>query len=100
MRTAYRRITLVGRCRPFRLTSDAVLGCADEWDGVLTLDDRVLIEAKTAGDRDPVIDHLRCLGVRPVKMSKYCAGVGMLKPRVASNPWRPVIKRHLHPQTA
>lgn len=99
VRTAYRRITLVGRYRPFRLTCDAVLGCADERAGVLTLDDRVLIEAKTAGDRDPVIGQLRRLGVRPVKMSKYCAGIGMLKSQVPSNPWRPVIKRHLHPQT-
>lgn len=100
LRTGYRRVTLVGKYRPFRLTLDATLALADEDQATHTLADRVLVEAKTADDRDPVISALHHLGVREVKMSKYCAGISLLKPQIPHAPWNPVINRHLRPRGA
>lgn len=98
LRTGYRRVTLVGKYRPFRLTLDATLALADNHHATHTLADRVLVEAKTADDRDPVISALHHMGVREVKMSKYCAGISLLKPDIPHAPWNPVINRHLHPK--
>lgn len=95
LRTSYRRITLVGKYRPFRMTCDAVLNCADENNAVLTLRDRVLVETKTPSMRDPLIGRMYRLGIRPVGMSKYCAGIGMLKEDMSSMKWNKVIRNHL-----
>ncbi|MDO5722401.1 MAG: polyphosphate polymerase domain-containing protein [Actinomycetaceae bacterium] len=95
LRTSYRRITLVGKYRPFRMTCDAVLNCADADSGVLTLRDRVLVETKTPSMRDPLIGQMYRLGIRPVGMSKYCAGIGMLKEDIPSMKWNKVIRNHL-----
>lgn len=94
LRTAYRRTTLVGRQREFRLTVDTEL----HWSGAgrqrSALGDRVLLEVKTPGARDPLLDLARTLGMRPVSVSKYCAGVALLHPEIPSNPWRPVLRDH------
>lgn len=96
LRTSYRRTTIVGRYRPFRMTVDEELGCADEVDSVTTLHDRVLIETKTEGARDPLISQLYRFNIRPVRMSKYCAGIGMLTD-LPSPKWNPTIHQHLRP---
>lgn len=97
LRTSYHRATLVGRYRPFRMTVDTQLGCATGSAATSTLNDRVLIETKTPTQRDELIKALNVHGIRKVKMSKYCAGIGILEPGMPSQPWNPVIKKHLLP---
>lgn len=98
--TTYRRTTFVGCERPFRLTADVHMRCGNEAAAVATLHDRILLEAKTSGEGDPLIRLLHRHGARPVKMSKYCAGIAMLNDDIAAQPWNPVIRRHLRPLVA
>lgn len=94
LRTAYRRTTLVGRHREFRITIDTDLSWSRGGEHRTALQDRALIEVKTASAQDPVLSLVRDLGVRPVSVSKYCAGVALLNPQLPSNPWRPVLREH------
>ena len=34
------------------------------------------------------------MGVRPVRMSKYCIGVALLHPDMAANKWNRLLVRH------
>ncbi len=92
--TTYRRTTLVHARRPVRLTIDADLTCSGEPGTVTALTDRVLLEVKTATERDPVLRAIQRLGVRPLAVSKYCAGVALLHPEVPRHPWAAVLREH------
>lgn len=100
VRTTYDRTTFVGAYRPVRITADVHLRCGDADRTVATLPDSILLEVKTPGDRDPILTLLHRLGARPVRMSKYGAGVAMVKDDVPPQPWHPVITRHLRPTVA
>lgn len=93
-RTAYRRVTLVGRDRPIRITVDTDLRCASGRGTVSALEDRLLLEVKTPRERDPALQALQRLGVRPVSVSKYCAGVALLHPELPRAPWAGTLRRH------
>jgi len=92
--TAYRRITLTGTHRPMRITVDTDLVATSARGVVRALDDRVLLEVKTPTERDPVLRVLRSMGVRPVSVSKYCAGVALLHPELPRAPWAGTLRRH------
>lgn len=92
--TAYRRTTVVHARRPVRLTIDADLTCTGEPGTMTALTDRVLLEVKTATERDPVLRSIQRLGVRPLSVSKYCAGVAVLHPEVPRQPWAAVLREH------
>lgn len=92
--TAYRRITLTGRHRSMRITVDTDLVCTSDRGVVRALDDRALLEVKTPSQRDPVLRVLRRMGVRPVSVSKYCAGVALLNPELPRAPWAGTLRRH------
>lgn len=54
----------------------------------------VLVESKsppTGGGADLV---LRRLGLRPVKISKYCVAVALLHPQIRANPWHRTLNRY------
>jgi hypothetical protein len=34
------------------------------------------------------------MGIRPVRMSKYCIGVALLHPDMAANKWHRLLVRH------
>jgi hypothetical protein len=62
-------------------------------------DDVVLVETKS-GPRGCLVDRrLRALGVRPTSVSKYCVGVAMLRPEMASNPWHRILRHHFEAST-
>jgi hypothetical protein len=92
--TTCRRMTLVCVAEGARITCDVDVTCGDG-DRVATLhDDRVLVETK-AGPAGSSADRvLRSLGHRPVSVSKYCVGVALLHPQLASNPWHALIRQH------
>ena len=92
--TTYRRTTLVHSSRPVRLTIDADLTCSGEPGTVTALTDRVLLEVNNDTERDPVLRAIQRLGVRPIAVSKYCAGVALLHPEVPRHPWAAVLREH------
>ena len=81
--TAYRRATLVDLERRSRLTIDVNLGWSDRWSSHRA-DHLALIESKSLSGRGPVDALLRLMGVRPVRMSKYCLGVASFVVRRAA----------------
>ncbi|MFV2179398.1 polyphosphate polymerase domain-containing protein [Actinomadura sp. LOL_016] len=93
--TDYLRSTLVQLSGPGRVTFDATLTCTDGGGTTIAADPgMVLIESKSEGGDAPVDRILRDQGVRPVRISKYCAAVAVLYPGVPANPWRPAIRAY------
>jgi hypothetical protein len=62
-------------------------------------DDHVLVETKSGPGAGSLDLALRSLGVRPVSVSKYCAGIATLRPEMAGNPWHRVLRGYFHPST-
>ncbi len=84
--TLFSRITLVNRHRPERATLDWELAFRDSQRGV-SLPDLVIAEIKQEKiDRSsPVIQQLRALSVRPMRLSKYCLGSMLVRPELKQN---------------
>jgi VTC domain len=98
LHTAYRRSTLLLPSSHTRLTIDRDL-CWSAPDGSRAhAGELVVVETKTPSGAAPELDHgLWSLGIRPVRISKYGAGLALLDPALPSNRWHRVIKRHLAP---
>lgn len=94
LRTTYRRTTLAHVGREVRVTVDADLTCSSDTGSTRALQDRVLLEVKTPTSHDPVLRTLQRMGVRPVSVSKYCAGVALLHPDVPRHRWAAVLRTH------
>ena len=97
--TTYRRATLVDLERRSRLTIDVNLRWSDRWSSHQT-DDLALIESKSLSGPGPADALLASMGVRPVRMSKYCLGVALLNPWIAANPWHRLLIRQFGWQRA
>ncbi|MGZ4443945.1 MAG: polyphosphate polymerase domain-containing protein [Nocardioidaceae bacterium] len=92
--TANHRSTLASVKEGARVTCDVGVACGDGQRVVRMNRDVVLVETK-AGPAGSLADRwMRELGLRPVSVSKYCAGVALLRPEVASNPWHRILRRH------
>lgn len=91
--TTYRRTTLVDLRAGARVTLDEGLVCRE---GVRAVDGRshVIVESKSGDGRSEADATLLSLGVRPVRISKYCAGVALLHPELPANPWSRTLRRH------
>jgi hypothetical protein len=95
--TTTHRATLINRCTPSRITLDVDLRCSADGSEVAAKDTHVLVETK-GGTQGSLADHsLHDMGIRPVNVSKYCVGVAMLHPHVASNPWHRTLRRYFEP---
>jgi VTC domain len=90
--TAYRRATLVDVDRASRLTIDVNLGWSDP-ESSHRAEDLALIESKSMAGPGSADAVLRSMGVRPVRMSKYCLGVALLHPDTVANPWNRLLIR-------
>jgi hypothetical protein len=93
---AYTRITLAAPQLGERLTCDFDLAFSapDGASGRL-VEDRVIVESKSARGNATADHVLRALGARPEEgCSKYCLGVGFTNPDVNSNGLRPLLRRH------
>jgi hypothetical protein len=88
--TSYRRATLVDLERASRLTIDVNLGWSDRRSSHRA-EDLALIESKGLAGPGPADALLRSMGVRPVRISKYCLGVALLNPETAANPWNRLL---------
>jgi hypothetical protein len=91
------RATLISRYSPSRVTLDVGLRCTGLGGDIAAKDGYVLVETK-GGTRGSLADQsLHDMGIRPVKVSKYCIGIAMLHPQVASNPWHRTLRRYFEP---
>lgn len=93
MRNAYRRATLVNPRDGERVTCDVELQFAHKTARVFG-PDMVVVETKSADGRGASDRALAELGIRPVKMSKYCLGVAVLHPELPANNWARLLNRY------
>ena len=95
LHTRFERITLVNRAKTERLTIDTAL----RWENVRTgqtaaLGDAVVVELKRDGNRPSgMLDILRSLRIKPMKISKYCIGIALTNPAVKNNRFRPKLRQ-------
>jgi hypothetical protein len=54
----------------------------------------VLVETKSPGSGGAADRALRELGLRPVRISKYCVAVALLHPGIRANPWHRTLRRY------
>ena len=90
--TRYRRATLVDVDDILRLTIDVGLQWADAAGGRGS-NDLALVESKTTSGPGHVDALLRSAGLRPVSISKYCAGVALLHGDLPANRWNRVLRQ-------
>ncbi len=91
--TTYRRATLVDVAGGARLTCDVDLSCTDGRRSTRS-HGHVVVESKSADGRGLADIALRDLGVRPVRISKYCVGVALLNPHLPDAPWHRTLGRY------
>lgn len=95
LHTRFERITLVNRAKTERLTIDTTL----RWENVRTgqtaaLGDAVVVELKRDGNQPSgMLDILRSLRIKPMKISKYCIGIALTDPAVKHNRFRPKLRQ-------
>ena len=94
--TTYARATLVDPLHGSRMTCDTDLRLVDRFGGDAQMTDRVLVETKSAGAPLAADRILWRLGVRPLRLSKYCVGMARLDPALPSNRWHRTLRRHFH----
>ncbi len=86
---AFTRYTLVHRTLPERLTIDRDLTFARQGKDAV-LDGICIAELKEekGGRTSPFLAVMRAMGHRPTGMSKYCAGLWLLEPRLKTNTFK------------
>ncbi len=95
LHTRFERITLVNHAKTERLTIDTAL----RWENVRTgqtaaLGDAVVVELKRDGNQPSgMLDILRSLRIKPMKISKYCIGIALTDPAVKNNRFRPKLRK-------
>lgn len=94
LETRYVRVTLLDVETRSRLTADTSL-TFHRGVATATLDDtKILVETKSVDGAGPTDRWLWRHRMRPVSISKYCAGLAMLHPDARANPWHRVLNRH------
>jgi hypothetical protein len=91
--TSYRRSTLVDLEQQARVTIDLDLSWSDG-QTCCTTTDLALVESKSSSGSGAVDVALARMGIRPVRLSKYCIGVALLNPEMAANRWHRLLVRH------
>ncbi len=97
LETRYTRTTLIDRHASERLTIDVGFGVADVApsgsQATVAFDPSwVIVESKGALRHAAVRRALYRVQARPMRLSKYCVGIGALRPDVAANPWKPALR--------
>lgn len=91
--TRYARTTLVDLHTRSRMTCDVDLAFSDDSRRRTGPSGLVLVESKTVGAASRVDSILWRLGHRPLALSKYCAGLALLHPRLPANRWNRTLRR-------
>lgn len=92
--TTYRRATLVVPESGTRVTIDVGLRCTAPDGRATGIGDHAIVETKSLGPPTGIDRCLWTLGVRPVRISKYAAGLAALRPELPANRWSRVLDRY------
>jgi hypothetical protein len=91
--TAYVRTTLL--MPDARITVDSDVRGRDAAGAEADFGRALIVETKSVS-RAGMVDHaLWSLGMRPVKVSKYCTALAALRPELPANRWARTLRRHL-----
>jgi hypothetical protein len=88
------RHTLAACSEACRVTLDTDLTFTAGRTTAALRDGLVLVETKSARGDGPADRMLRESGVRPVSVSKYCAGMALVHPGLPEQPWRRLLRRY------
>ncbi|MCB0972461.1 MAG: polyphosphate polymerase domain-containing protein [Acidimicrobiales bacterium] len=105
LRTAYQRTTLlVGSTDPdhgaaSRATVDTALTFAEPDGSTRFLPQLIVVETKSSGPPTDLDRWLWHLGHRPTRLSKFGAGLALVRPDLPANRWHRVLHHHLAPPT-
>ncbi|WP_176489712.1 polyphosphate polymerase domain-containing protein [Mobilicoccus massiliensis] len=98
LRNRYRRFTLASRATPARTTVDVDLHMLRSADVVASMDPTLaLVETKSAHGNGEMDRLLWDLGIRPMRVSKYCLGLELLHPHLSVNRYLPAMTRLFGP---
>lgn len=90
----YRRMTLVGRQSPERVTIDFGLRFDDGPHAVVTPRRTVIVEVKSPNGRGVADEIFRQSGVRPESCSKYCVGLVLTADGLPYNRFAKTLRTH------
>jgi hypothetical protein len=92
--STYARATLVDLAAGNRLTCDVDMLFAASGRERYGPRETVLVESKTLGAAGIADAVLWQLGHRPISISKYCAGIALLRPELPANRWNRELRTH------
>lgn len=90
----YIRRTLINSRTNERITMDVDLIAATAEDSSNLFPDAVVMEIKSAMENGPALIDLRKIGLRPMRVSKYCVAVSSLVPGASPMPLRDALRGH------
>jgi hypothetical protein len=93
----YRRLTLVGKGAPERVTIDFDLEFGDPGPGATRAEappGTLIVEVKSADGRGVADRVLRAAGARGGSCSKYCIGLNLVRPGLRYNRFKPLLENH------
>lgn len=91
----YRRLTLVGKGRPERVTIDFDLDFTDPGGAWAQAPPQTLIlEVKSEHGRGAADRVLRATGARGASCSKYCVGLNLVRPGLRHNRFKPLLESY------
>jgi hypothetical protein len=92
--TRYERATLV--LEGVRVTLDRDLRASLDEGGDVRLPDRVVVETKSPGPPSEVDRLLWSKGYRPLRLSKFCTSLAVLRPELPGNRWSRAMRLPWH----
>lgn len=90
--TEYERVTLLVNSDSSRATIDTALAVTLPDGTQRRLDGHVIVETKTSGRPSLVDRALWDMGLRPAKISKFGAGLALLRPSLPAAKWNRVLR--------
>ncbi len=91
----YRRLTLVGKGDPERVTIDFDLDfLAPDGARAQAPPQTLIVEVKSVDGRGVADQVLRAAGARGGSCSKYCIGLNLVRPGLRYNPFKPLLESH------
>ena len=96
LRMRFERVTLVAPDRGERVTIDSGLVFEGTDGSIGRMDPGVaIVESKSSGRAAGIDRLLLAAGIRPEPAcSKYCLGIGTLRPEVGASAFKPLLRRH------
>jgi hypothetical protein len=90
----YMRRTLINSQTNERITMDVDLNAETAGARGYLFPDAVVMEIKSSTENGPALADVRKIGLRPMRVSKYCVAVSSLVPGASPMPLRDALRGH------